>query len=266
MGHISAKIVADSINKQGDRITTFELEFPRYILAELNTHRAFSRNSASSRAIPIKKMLRHISKNPFIPVAWQKDHKGMQGTEYITSPNEIFFLRKFWMENMEFQISKVKDLHNYTGVTKQICNRLLEPFMWHKVIITTTNLGLDNFFNLRLPRYQIEEGLEVSSRMLFLNQLTPENQEKYKNWTQLDWLKINKSDAEIHISLLAESMFNELHLSTPKQLAFNEYHIPYSGDINFIEITSGMSLEDKIKVSIGMCARVSYTPVGDGVS
>ena len=80
---ISAQIVADSKNEFGDRITTMLVTFPRYILAELNTHRMFSKNSASSRAIPFVKMLKSVKENPFIPIAWQKDHPGMQGTEYL---------------------------------------------------------------------------------------------------------------------------------------------------------------------------------------
>ena len=81
---IQARILADSISERGDRITTYLLTFPRIILAEFNTHRAFSRNSASSRAIPFKKMVESVQTNPFIPIAWQKDHKGMQGTEYLS--------------------------------------------------------------------------------------------------------------------------------------------------------------------------------------
>ena len=56
MTKIKAVIAADSINVKGKRITTFIVTMPRIVLAELNTHRVFSRNSASSRAIPFTKM------------------------------------------------------------------------------------------------------------------------------------------------------------------------------------------------------------------
>ena len=93
----SAQVIADSLNSmvrlpdgRRPRITTMKITFPRYILAEFNTHRAFSRNSASSRAIPFKKMLKMVEENPFIPMAFQKDHSGMQGTEYLTgSDNQL---------------------------------------------------------------------------------------------------------------------------------------------------------------------------------
>ena len=53
---ISAKVIADSVCPKGVRMTTMEIEYPRFILAELNTHRMLSKNSASSRAIPVKSM------------------------------------------------------------------------------------------------------------------------------------------------------------------------------------------------------------------
>ena len=79
-----AEIIADSKNKIGNRITTFVVTFPRIILAEFNTHRMLSKNSASSRAIPFQKMLKSVKENPFIPLKWMKDHLGMQGNEFFT--------------------------------------------------------------------------------------------------------------------------------------------------------------------------------------
>ena len=107
---IEAKIIADSICPKGHRITTYILTFPRMILAELNTHRLFSRNSASSRAIPFNKMVEVVKENPFIPIAWQKDHKGMQGTEYWTT--DIDKLELEWLQARNkavFQARRVFD-------------------------------------------------------------------------------------------------------------------------------------------------------------
>lgn len=69
---IKAEIVADSINQQGDRLTSLLITFPRIILAEVNTHRSLSKNTSSSRAIPFRKMVEAIQSDPFIPIAWQK--------------------------------------------------------------------------------------------------------------------------------------------------------------------------------------------------
>lgn len=144
---ISAVILADSINEHGNRITTFDLTFPRFILAELATHRVFSMNSASSRAIPFKKMKEMVMSNPFTPIAWQKNHSGMQGTDYFNSKVSKFVLRNLWLLGRSLAVL-VAWMLNKVGLTKQLCNRLLEPFMWHSVILTGTDF--ENFFNLRI--------------------------------------------------------------------------------------------------------------------
>jgi len=77
-----AKILADSI-ADGVRLTTMEVTFPRFILAEFNTHRVFSRNSASSRAIPVEKRIAQVRENPFIPEGFTKNQRGMQASELI---------------------------------------------------------------------------------------------------------------------------------------------------------------------------------------
>jgi hypothetical protein len=75
------KVLADSIyglsSGQTARITTMQVTFPRFILAEINTHRAFSRNSASSRAIPTEKIIEQVVTNPFIPETFNRRVKGM---------------------------------------------------------------------------------------------------------------------------------------------------------------------------------------------
>lgn len=150
---ISAKVVADSICPRGNRLTTLEVIMPRYILAEFNTHRMFSRNSASSRAIRFEKMVQSIEENPFIPYAWQKDHAGMQGTEYITDKSEIQGKRLMWLSARDKAIEGAKALNN-AGVTKQLCNRLLEAYMYHKVLVSATEWS--NFMELRAPKYVID--------------------------------------------------------------------------------------------------------------
>lgn len=158
---IQAKIIADSVSAvTGNRLTTMLITLPRHILAELNTHRMLSKNSASSRAIPFKKMVESVKENPFIPTAWQKDHSGMQGTEYFdpTIPSEKSAINKFiaeWLRAKDFAVQQATIL-NRSGVTKQLCNRLLEPFMWHTVLISGTDF--ENFFSLRCPQYVNQKG------------------------------------------------------------------------------------------------------------
>src|SRR3954467_2779501 len=81
---ISAQVIADSIYR-GSRLTTFEITFPRFILAEFNTHRVLSRNSASSRAIPVWKRLKDILNHPFVPLQFGKNQAGMQSHANIAT-------------------------------------------------------------------------------------------------------------------------------------------------------------------------------------
>lgn len=149
---IKAEVLAHSENEFNKEIMTMKITMPRIILAEFNTHRAFSRNSASSRAIPFEKMLESVLNNPFIPIAWQKDHKGMQGVEYA-SERDTEVAKSAWLVARNKAIDQAKHL-NERGITKQLCNRLLQPFMWHTVIVTATEW--ENFFALRTPSYEID--------------------------------------------------------------------------------------------------------------
>ncbi len=237
-----AEIIADSKNEFGNRITTFVVTFPRIILAEFNTHRMLSRNSASSRAIPFEKMLKSVQENPFIPLKWMKDHKGMQGTEFFNDVENgsiytAAYLENRWLDARDEAVKQAKALSE-AGLTKQICNRLLEPFMYHTVIVTSTEW--ENFFALRAHEA-----------------------------------------AEIHMQHLAHLMLDEYNKSTPKLLKAGEWHIPFGDKILETELDrladlhtggSGFPLHEsyinylqklKVQIATARCARVSYTVVGE---
>lgn len=146
MKHINAEVIADS-TCNGNRVTSLVITIPRIVLAEFNTHRALSRNSSSSRAIPFKKMVEEVETNPFVPIRWQKDHSGMQGTEYFTNEEVVALdLEKQWLDARNYAIHRANQL-NDRGLTKQLCNRLLEPFMYQTIICTATEW--ENFIALR---------------------------------------------------------------------------------------------------------------------
>ena len=151
---IKAEIVAHSRNQQGDELISVLATFPRIILAEVNTHRMLSKNTSSSRAIPFNKMVESIKNDHFIPIAWQKSHSGMQGTEYFDDGN-VESLIQDWLRARDQAISSATFLTE-TGATKQLANRLLEPFMWTTMLITGPKSGWDNFFNLRNPVYEVD--------------------------------------------------------------------------------------------------------------
>ena len=270
MTKISAMVVADSKNPQGDRITTMMITFPRFILAELNTHRMLSKNSASSRAIPFNKMVEAVKNNPFIPIAWQKEHKGMQGSEYFTDAENIEACINKWLEARDCAIEKAKELNEdlgYGGVTKQLCNRLLEPFMWHTVLVTTsvTEESLLNFFELRCPKYTF--GSKTDNPKSWRSK--KDAIKDFPDWitrNDLFWYSMNKSQAEIHIQALAEAMWDARNESTPEELVAGMWHIPFMSKIDSSKLKSlngKDTAEEMVKISTAMAARTSYTVVGD---
>jgi thymidylate synthase ThyX len=140
----AATVVGDSI-AQGVRLTTLEVTFPRYILAEFNTHRTFSRNSASSRAIPVKTRLQQVRENPFIP-EFTKNKSGMQGDGLLAESADRH-AASYWVGASKMAAEFAENLTT-VEVHKQQANRVLEPYVWHTAVVTATDW--DNFFALRL--------------------------------------------------------------------------------------------------------------------
>lgn len=236
MTTISASVIADSMNTAQNanvRLSTLQVTYPRWIHAEGRTHRLLSlsedefegwdwdweprtpslmedrnlsRNAASSRAIPVKRMIEAIRLDPAVPLYWGKNQKGMQADEEISEP--IIFRDNMgldlepvdnetaWIECMEDAIARA-EAFDRAGYHKQIVNRLLEPFMHITVVVSSTEWT--NFFKLR-----------------------------------------NHRDAEPHIHLLAAAMLDALDKSVPVQMQAGNWHLPYVTDqerhlINFDE-------------------------------
>ena len=207
-----AKVLADSLSPAGYRLTTLEATFPRFVLAEFNTHRVFSRNSASSRAIPIAKQLRRVLEDPYIPIEFGSNQPGMQAGSALSGEKRDAAERE-WLHARDDAVRRVlglvadpdaisadDDLLDVLGeveeairnraqpaewlnVHKQVANRLLEPFMWHTVIVTATEW--DNFWNLRCH-----------------------------------------PDAQPEIRLVAESMRAAAMDSEPAELGWDDWHLP----------------------------------------
>ncbi len=251
---ISARVIADSIFN-GSRLTTFELTFPRFILAEFNTHRVFSRNSASSRAIPVWKRLVELAEYPFVPLHFGINKAGMQSEEAV-SPEVNDQAKRLWLAGRDFAIAQayllaggreqiLKDakgsfdvnvvdsldqmVRGYqlsvrdfvplpSPVHKQHANRVLEPYAWHTVIVTGTQWR--NFYALR------------ASAM-----------------------------AQPEIQMLALEMARAHRDSLPKELRQGGWHLPFIREEDFVEVRDEALLA---RVSSARCARVSYL-THDGV-
>ncbi len=158
---IEVKIIADSISREDKRITTFVLTYPRFIHAEFMTHRVFSRNASSSRAIPVKKQIQMVIDNPAIPLAFTRNQKGMQGGEALDGKAHELAVRT-WLHARDRAVNFANDLADLE-VHKQYANRLLEPFAHITVVCTATDF--DNFFALRTHKDAQPEINELAQQM-----------------------------------------------------------------------------------------------------
>jgi len=204
---ITAKIIADSINPFGNRLTTLQLKYPRFIHAEFMTHRAFSRNSSSSRAVPVDRMM---DQEIVFPVRWGKNQKGMQPSQENLDDIDSVRANNHWIDALMACSTAARALSSL-GVHKQWANRMLEWFTPISVVVSATEW--DNFFELR-----------------------------------------DHPDAQDEIRILAQEIRKAMAASTPEELEVGEWHLPY--------ITQGerrwVPLEDRKKISVARCARVSY--------
>lgn len=156
----TAKIILDSINFDGARITTFEVEAPRFLLAEVNTHRVIAKSAASSRAIPVEKRIAMVKENPFVPKAFGKNKRGMQAEETLEQ-DAAEYAESTWRAAAESATIHAQGLVD-AGVHKQQANRILEPFVYYHGVMTATEW--DNFWHLRLhpdaqPEFQELAGI-----------------------------------------------------------------------------------------------------------
>jgi hypothetical protein len=250
----SAQVIADSVSSKGVRLTTMVVEFPRCMLSEFNTHRVFSRNSASSRAIPVFKQLRKIMVEPFIPSEFGVNKPKMQAGEPLTGAqhenavavwleardNAVFqvlklmtsdaYIEEGWTawsdtsddftafvlkvcEDVEAKNPEIFEREDLLAVHKGLANRLLEPFMWHTVIVTATEW--DNFFALR-----------------------------------------TSTDAQLEIRLVAYEMEKAYAASQPMLLSEGEWHLPFLQENE--RQWARENPEEACKAVAARCARVSY--------
>lgn len=214
---ISAKIICDSVNPCGKRLTTFVVKAHRYILAEINTHRSFSRNSASSRAIPIEKIIKTVIDDTAFPIHYGANIKGMQANEQLP-PEKIVKVKELISKLRDFSIDIVKEMGEL-GLHKQVANRYLEPFSYTTILISATDWG--NFFNLRAHKDAQPEFQELAKQMLVA----------YKN-NKPKSLKIG----EWHLPFTDKHMMDGLNFEQKKKITTARgarvSYINFEGDID----------------------------------
>lgn len=219
------EVLADSVGPTGKRLTTVVVTYPRMVHAELLTHRMFSRNSASSRAIPNEKLRQRVIDDPAMPVWWGKNQGGMQAREELSAEHTIVeaqignvkqtnspleAAKTGWLGAMQQMLAASEYLASI-GLHKQICNRLIEPWMGITVIISATEW--DNFFRLRCH-----------------------------------------ADAQPEIRVAAEAIRAEMEKSEPTELNETQWHLP----LVRIEDWNHFPEIQLIQLSVARCARVSY--------
>lgn len=228
MSQITAKIIADSYSAiNGKRITTFELVYPRWIHGELLTHRLFSRNAMSSRAVPVEKMLEQVREDPAFPIHWGLNQPGMQAKEEVSGVDRYgndlkWLLKARWHEAARMQASFAQEFSDH-GLHKQVVNRILEPFQLMKTVLTATEF--DNFF----------------------------------------WLR-KHGDAQPEIKELAERMYEQLEWNKllTVELDAGDWHTPYYEAGYWLQ-DDETPLEDALAISSSCCAQVSYRLLDDSI-
>ena len=225
---ITTTILADSIGPAGVRLTTFDIIYPRFIHAEIMTHRAFSRNAASSRAIPAKKLRERIIAEPALPVFWGKNQAGMQAAEQVDDP-EAF--KAWWLRGLEV-IAKLHEEGEAAGYHKQIVNRIIEPWMHIEVILTADQYGLANMFHQRCHKDAQPEFQALATAMRDAVLASAPEQLKVGEW-HLPLIKLEEDYPEV------------------------DRRVPHldedDGTIHDEAFTDFLK-----KISVGRCARVSY--------
>ena len=225
-------LASEDTNQEAPPLITIRLRYPRIIHSELMTHRVFSRNARSSRAVPVARMIQEIREKPFIPWHWGKNQKGMQADvehdeliclpDMSPQPGEYTTNVDAWYEASLVAADYAEAFHE-TGYHKQIVNRLLEPFMWIDTLVTSTE------------------------------------------WSNFLWLRDHK-DAEPHLQDLARLVKQAIDECDYEELDPGEWHLPYITihDLDTINSACGIRGEDPdkklLKISAARCARISYAP------
>lgn len=232
---ISVKVIADSVNANYPdyRVITIECEYPRYIHAEVMTHREFSRNAQSSRAVPVAKALEIIRNNPVMPLVWGENKPGMSSKAFLDSAKETL-ARAVWKYGSTVAVW-VSEALSKIGLHKQWANRVTEPFSTIKVVITATEW--ENAFWLRLD----EDAAQPEIVLLFK--------------------KIKEAiDASIPCVLEA----GEWHMPYVESISIPDQ--TDSGFWNQVFIDSNdneLTIEEALKISASCCAQVSYRKLDD---
>lgn len=223
---IYSKILCDSVSSAtGIRLTTMVCEYPLMIHNELLTHRSISKNSASSRAIPIAKRLQRVLDDPMIPTVWPKNEPGMSATVNLEGVAATD-CETAWRAAAAIAVNSAKTVAE-TGLHKQVCNRIVEPFCWMTTLLSATDW--ENFFALRCAKDAHPDLQELAYWMLHaLMQSSPKQLE-----------------------------IGEWHVPFGDKMAMLVASTPSNSKEASVRSVP-LSVNDRLKVATARCARISY--------
>lgn len=227
-------ILADSVSKAGARLTTMQITFPRFILAQLNTHRALSKSSASSRAVPAEKTAERLRTNMFVPDVFAANKRGMQGGEALDEAANAEAMERWRRIGLQ-----MADEALAFGVHKQWANRLMELFTWHTVIVTATEW--DNFFALRCNEAAQPEFTTIAVMMRDALLASKPSPKEHFEW-HLPMVTVD--DIEEVFGVKREAREALLH---------SDQTFGWSPSVRKIALWKRLAM-----ISAGRCARVSY--------
>lgn len=217
---VDVKLLQHSYSPDGISMYSFEVEIPRIILAEWNTHGMLNTNAQSSRAVPTKKLIEEVRRNPYMPSHWGKNQKGMQAYEECHSSVKSMPRESFWDICIHNACNNAQAFEE-AGYHKQIANRVIEPYSHTKLVVSGTEWN--NFFNLRIHK-DAEPNIREMAIKIY---------------------EITRSSAGVRL-------YNgEWHLPYISQYR-------QEGSMRYVFDNQYVSLSDAIRISLACVAQVSY--------
>lgn len=263
----AATILADSISPDGVRLTTVEATFPRLILSELNTHRILSKNSASSRAIPVVRQIRKIISSPFIPERIGSDKAGMQASRFLEGEELAAAQKNVIIKRDRAIIGALEDLVGRVYVAAVFGDDLNRIFRegFNDADLTVVEAVLD-YYSATAKAKRLDESYDLPEGFLNLHKQTLNRYlEPFMYHTAIlsgtDWSNFfalrAHENAQPEIEVIARLIRGAMENSNPESLAYGEWHLPFVQPEEKKLITPE-NIEEWKLISSGRTARVSY--------
>jgi hypothetical protein len=252
MSFTYAKVLADSVNPVGVRLTTWELRYPRIIHAEVLTHGMLVRNSASSRAIPNSTLIHRVLNETFMPNEWGTNQKGMQAGEPL-SPELSRDADSAWLHARDLMVETAKRLTEL-GVHKQLANRVLEPWMHITVILSGTDLA--NFYHLRYHTDAEPHFQELARKMYESQQASTPKRLQVGQWHRPLW---RQGEDDLAIMPLFEDGTITWSPNGP-EIGMNQVAVGRIARVSFLTHDGQRDLREDVKLHNRLVAAGHWSP------